>query len=80
VRCRGYWKVTGNCGNCLFRAQGESRRINVSATSHPHSHLHCAHLITFLICLYSFRASNTPFNSSLLNFRLPALVPSYSDH
>ncbi len=23
----GYWKATGNCENCLFRAQGESRRI-----------------------------------------------------
>ena len=66
--------------NCLFRAQGESRRINVSATSHPHSHLHCAHPITFLICLYSFHAPNTSFNSSLLNFQLPVLVPNYSNH
>ena len=28
-----YWKATGNCENCLFRAQGESRRISGSSVS-----------------------------------------------
>src|SRR6266702_2717609 len=32
-RCEGYWKATGNCKNCLFRAQGESRRISGSSIS-----------------------------------------------